>query len=171
MKRILLTLLIMLGMTTAFAQRLYLVKDEGGLTNLRKGPGTNYAVVDKVQDGFFVYCSNISGGWAKAWQITSDGSKEFMGYISTSKIVEPPHDGIARIHVYVIDEDGYTNIRKGKGTNTAIVGKVKDGSFILVNASDCYNGASWLRVYNQRGALRGYISARKVGMGEYPEIR
>ena len=31
-----------------------LVKDEGGYTNIRKGPGTQYEVVDQIPDGMFI---------------------------------------------------------------------------------------------------------------------
>lgn len=172
MKRFILSLVVMLGMTTAFAQTLYLVKDEGGVTNIRKGPGTSYGIASTIPDGFYVYCSNISGGWAKVWDEYTDGSPmTFAGYISTSKIVRPPHDGISRTFVQVKQEGGYTNIRKGAGSSSAIAAKVKDGSFILVNATDLYNGKAWVRVYNQKGGLRGYMSSSKMMMLEVPTIK
>ena len=67
----------------------------------------------------------------------------------------------------VKDEGGYTNIRKGPGTNYAVVGKVKDGSFILYHTD--FNGF-WYQVYTQQGKLRGYISASKVEQLESPEF-
>lgn len=65
----------------------------------------------------------------------------------------------------VKDEDGYTNIRKGPGTKYAIVGKVRDGGFILISGE--FNDR-WYKVYTQKGAFRGYISANKVMRMESP---
>ena len=44
----LLLILAAMVMLPCAAQRPGLVKDEDGYTNIRKGPGTNYAIVDKV---------------------------------------------------------------------------------------------------------------------------
>lgn len=161
MKRFFLTLLAMLCMTMAFAQTVYLVKDEGGYTNIRKGPGTNYGIEMTWQDGNYLYCTKLDNGWAKAYSRTSDGTQYFLGYISNTKLVSPPRDGVRRTLMYVVREGGYTNIRKGPGTNYSIASKVKDGSWLLVNYSDAINKA-WVRVYTQQGKLRGYISANKI---------
>ena len=67
----------------------------------------------------------------------------------------------------VKDEDGYTNIRKGPGTKYAIVGKVKDGGYILISGE--YDDP-WFKVYTQNGTMRGYISAKKVLRIESPEF-
>ena len=64
-----------------------------------------------------------------------------------------------------LDEDGYTNIRKGPGTRYAIVGKVRDDSYILCSG-DFEDG--WYKVYTQTGTFRGYMSAKKLEVTESP---
>lgn len=67
----------------------------------------------------------------------------------------------------VKEEGGYTNIRKRPGTNYTIVGKVKDGSFILYSGN--YDD-KWLKVYTQKGELRGYMSGSKINALESPSF-
>ena len=68
----------------------------------------------------------------------------------------PPVAGLLPAHV--IREGGYTNVRKGPGTNYAIVTKVKDGSAIYYTN---YN-ANWCQVYNTAGQLLGFMHTSKV---------
>ena len=67
----------------------------------------------------------------------------------------------------VQDSDGYTNIRKGPGTKYAIVGKVRDGGYILYSGK---YGDSWYKVYTQAGTFRGYMSAKKIQPTESPSF-
>ncbi len=145
-----------------------LVKDEGGITNIRKGPGANYGVVETIDDGFFVNVVATKGAWTKVYTTYTDGSKQdFIGYISTSKLIYPKRQGEYKQVAHVKDEGGYTNIRKGPGMDYVVTGKVKDGSYILV---DCRYGEAWHRVYTQQGRLRGYISDSKIEMLESPQF-
>lgn len=65
-----------------------IVKREGGYTNLRQGPGTNYGIVQKVRDGSPIrvtineFC-NTNHAWVKVY----DDNGYFIGYISRSKIM------------------------------------------------------------------------------------
>mgnify|MGYP002626812487 CR=1 FL=1 len=155
---------------TASAQNLKfaLVKDEGGETNIRKGPGTKYAVVEKMPDGFFVNCIPTKAAWTKVYTTyTSGEDQEFIGYIATSKLVFPKRQGAWKMVGQVKEEGGYTNIRKGPGTNYAIVGKVKDGSYILWSGN--YED-KWYKVYTQKGVLRGYMSSSKILALESPSF-
>ncbi len=148
------------------AQKAGLVKDEDGYTNVRKGPGTKYEIVDQIPDGMFVYFKPATKGWHKVYNTFTDGTPpEMIGYMAANKIVVPARNGIAKEVAQVKDEDGYTNIRKGPGTKYAIVGKVKDGGYILINGD--YEDR-WFKVYTQKGTFRGYISANKVMRLESP---
>ena len=156
----------MVVMLPCAAQRFGLVKDEGGYTNIRKGPGSNYAVVEKIPDGMFINFVPGKGSWYKVYTTyTDDTPQDFIGYIHSSKVVVPKRQGVCKMVAYVADEGGYTNIRKGPGTNNAIVGKVRDGSYILCSGD--YSD-KWFKVYTQTGTLRGYISANKVNILESP---
>ncbi len=66
------------------------------------------------------------------------------------------------------DEDGDTNIRRGPGTSHPIVGRVKDGSYILYSGSPVND--AWLKVYSQGGTLRGYMSSTRLVALESPEF-
>ena len=61
---------------------------------------------------------------------------------------------------YVKDEDGYTNVRSGKGTQYSIIGKYKDGASIFVHPDDF--SKSWMRVYHDNGTFYGYMSRNKI---------
>lgn len=143
-----------------------LVKDQGGMTNIRKGPGTSYPVVETMPDGSFINFRHLGNGWAEVYTCYTDGSEQdLIGYMASSKIVVPPRSGVTKYVGHLKEEGGYTNIRKGPGTGYAVVGKVKDGSFILYNGN--YDD-SWYQVFTQQGKLRGYISASRVEPLESP---
>ena len=61
-----------------------MVKDEDGYTNIRKGPGTKYAIVDKVKDGSYIL---ISGEYDDAWYKVYTQKGVLRGYISAKKVL------------------------------------------------------------------------------------
>ncbi len=169
MKRFFFALVVALMALPSMAQlRWGLVKEEGGFTNVRKGPGTKYEIVDQVRDGMFLQFSAGTKGWYKVYETYTDGSDpKMIGYMSANKIVVPQRAGAAKRICMVKDEDGYTNVRKGPGTKYAIVDKVLDGSYVLISGD---YGDKWYKIYTQRGAFRGYISANKLEDMESPEF-
>jgi|GEM_PF-1502795 len=135
------------------------VKDEDGYTNVRSGKGTQYPVVGQVTDGstILVHPDDFTQGWMRLYN--ADGT--FYGYMSRKKIVKSSTGVSPDLeYVFVIDEDGYTNVRSGKGTQYSIVGKVQDGTPILVNSKDKSQG--WMRVYHDNGEFWGYMSRKKI---------
>ena len=153
-------LAVAMGMPCMAQMKMGLVKDEDGYTNIRKGPGTKYEIVDKEEDGMFINFTPAVNGWCKVYTTyTGTDEQDFRGYMAANKIVIPPRVGPWKYVALVKDEDGYTNIRKGPGTKYAIVGKVRDGSCILISGEE---GDRWYKIYTQKGVLRGYISANKV---------
>lgn len=161
MKKYLLIFACLILSLPMMAQTWGYVKDEGGYTNIRSGPGTNYGIVEKRRDGTAIMYSAGTGSWLRAY--TDDG--RFVGYIHTSKVVkkEPRNPRYSDSYYTdirqgtVVREGGYTNIRRGPGVNYPIVDKVRDGSTIW------YSGrGSWLKVYYGDGSFRGYMSANKI---------
>lgn len=65
---------------------------EGGYTNVRKGPGTNYAVVTKIKDGSPIYYTNYNNNWC----IVYDNYGNMMGYMHASKVVGSAYSAPAR---------------------------------------------------------------------------
>lgn len=165
MKKLILIIVAVVMSIAAFAQSPALIKDEGGYTNVRKGPGTDYAIVEKLKDGMPIsYKRSSTSGWYKIYYIGGGNSDAFIGYVASSKVVVPKRQGAWKYVGQVKPEGGYTNIRKGAGSSYDIVGKVKDGSYILYSRSS--NG--WYKVYTQSGAFRGFMSASKINMTESP---
>ena len=154
-KLILFSLSLLLALPT-FAQRWGIVKDEGGYTNVRAGAGTNYGINYKVKDGSPIVLARHNSGWFAVCDDSSDGWGNVDGYIAASKVYYPAYDWLYVMQV--VQEGGYTNIRKGRGTNYPIVGKVRDGSCVFVK----YDESSWLPVYTASGKLRGYMSSNKL---------
>lgn len=169
MKKVLMMMLALVLTVPTMGQRLKyaLVKDEGGVTNVRKGPGTKYSIVEKVPDGSPILVGASSGGWTKVYNSYTNADPDLMGWISTSKVVYVKRQGAYKEVGMVKQEGGYTNIRKGPGTQYAVVEKVKDGSFILYSGD---YGDKWKAVYTQQGKLRGYISGNKIEALESPRF-
>ena len=151
----------------ADAQTRAFVKQEGGYTNIRRGPGTNYGIVRKERDGNPILIGDNVGGW---YEVYSSGGS-FVGYIAASKVVfggnQPRrprynryNDGGGLISVQVAQEGGYTNLRNGPGTNYRIVGKVRDGSYVYTYPGDGTGG--WQRIYNGNGGFRGWMAKSKL---------
>ena len=166
MKKVFIFILALIFALPMAAQTRGMVKREGGYTNVRSGPGTYYSIVRKIRDGSTIYYSNYNGSWCCVYSNSSPRS--FIGYMASSKIVRgggynrprPRYDyydvdGLTRAQV--VQEGGYTNIRRGPGTNYGIVKKVRDGSWITIMP----NGSTWIPVY-QGGRHIGYIHASKV---------
>lgn len=84
MKKLFVFILLMVGMIPGLAQSLGRVKQGGGYTNVRRGPGSNYDIVGKVKDGSDIYYGIYNKSWCKVY----NSNKLFIGYIHTSKIVK-----------------------------------------------------------------------------------
>ena len=169
MKKVFLFILALIFTLPMAAQTRGMVKREGGYTNVRSGPGTYYSVVRKIRDGSTIYYTNYGGGWCAVYSTSSPRS--FIGYMASSKIVRgsgydrpydrsydrPNYSTSGLVSAQVVREGGYTNIRRGPGSNYGIVKKVRDGSWITIRP----NGSTWIPVY-QGGRHIGYIHASKV---------
>lgn len=60
---------------------------------------------------------------------------------------------------YVKDEDGYTNVRKGPGTNYEIVTRILDGTPVFYTVVP---NSNWYLVYDERGNTLGYMYSNKI---------
>ena len=50
--------------------------------NIRKGPGTNYAITGRLDIGTFVYYTPTNSNWVKVYS----RNKRFLGYVQSSRI-------------------------------------------------------------------------------------
>ena len=167
MKKLMLLLMLMCISSGMSAQRYATVKREGGFTNIRRGPGTGYAIVKKERDGNGIYVGSNVGGW---YEVYSGPNGGFVGYISSNKVVfggssynrpqKTYNTGSNLMRVRVKPEGGYTNLRSGPGTGYRIIGKVQDGSWVYTDAA--YNGTAWSKIYYANGTFRGWIADSKL---------
>lgn len=65
---------------------------EGGYTNVRKGPGTNFAIVKKIKDGSPIYFTNYNNNWC----VVYDNAGKMIGYMHASKVVGSAYSAPAR---------------------------------------------------------------------------
>ena len=56
---------------------------EGGYTNVRQGPGSNYPIVTKVKDGSAIYYTTYNASWCNVYNTAG----ELLGYMHTSKVI------------------------------------------------------------------------------------
>ena len=56
---------------------------EGGYTNVRQGPGSNYTIVTKVKDGSPIYYTTYNNQWHKVYNTAG----QYLGYMHTSKVI------------------------------------------------------------------------------------
>ena len=165
MKRILFTLVAIVCALTMNAQQYYgRVSDKDGYVNIRKGPGTNYAIVRRYQSGEYLYYTPQSNGWSKVYSAKTSSS--YMGFMSTSRIknVDPQSSvdappASAWLTGKVTDpEDSYVNIRKGPGTKYAITGRLDVGSTVYFKKTS----AAWVKVYDSNKKYLGYMSKSRI---------
>lgn len=60
----------------------YITDPRDSYVNLRKGPGTNYAITGRLNVGTFVYYTKASSKWYKVY----NRSKRYLGYIYYDRI-------------------------------------------------------------------------------------
>ena len=83
MKQFLLLIVLAAISMSGSAQVPGYVKQEGGETNVRKGPGNSYEIAGKKKDGTSIYYEPSNGSWYKVY----NSKKVFIGYMHSSKIV------------------------------------------------------------------------------------
>ncbi|MFU2418338.1 SH3 domain-containing protein [Peptacetobacter sp. AB800] len=150
------------------------VNTSSGL-NVRKGPGTNHAIIGSLAGGSVVQVKEKSGGWVKV--VLSNGSTGWVSgqYVSStnestsnsgsSQNNKPPQNNestVASGRVKVTISKAL-NIRKGPGTGNAIVGSLAGGSVVEVKEKS--NG--WYKIKTANG-VEGWVSGDYVTPTDEP---
>ncbi|MFZ5942766.1 MAG: SH3 domain-containing protein [Bacillota bacterium] len=139
----------------------------GSNVNVRKGPGTEYARTSQVTEGQFVSILTEKNNW---YQVRlNDGSS---GWIAGWLI----NEGNSSFETATV-KGNILNVRKGPGTNYAVIGQAKAGakltilksenSWYLVKLPDGKQGwvANWLVEVNRvAGAQIGIINGSAVNV-------
>ena len=60
----------------------YITDPKDNYVNVRRGPGTSYAISSRLTLGKFVYYQPAGNGWSKVY----DSNKKFLGYVASSRI-------------------------------------------------------------------------------------
>ena len=85
MKR-LVAFLFILFVNPLFAQKSGIINDPDGYTNIRSGPGTNFEIVGKINEGEgIVYWQNEDSNW---WKVRKNlhGGESIMGFVHRSRL-------------------------------------------------------------------------------------
>ena len=90
------------------------------------------------------------------YQRTSRGNQEEMLNTYSSTPTQSPTNLLMG---YVKDEDGYTNVRQGPGTNYAIVTQILDGNPVYYTIVP---NSNWYLVYDERGNTLGYMYSNRI---------
>lgn len=163
MKRILLLIAVVALAIPTFGQQYYgQVVDPDGYTNIRKGPGTNYAITNHYESGDFLYYTPLKNGWSKVY--SANKASSFMGYMATDRIlrVNPTKststaNEVTYKGVITDPKDTYVNVRKGPGNNYAIATRLNIGTVVRYAKST----ASWYKVY-LGGKCLGYVHKSRI---------
>ncbi|WP_300599587.1 SH3 domain-containing protein [Niabella sp.] len=137
--------------------------------NIRKGPGTDQAVVGQVQkDELLTLVRRVNDEWAAVR--TNDGIE---GYAATQYLIDPSAEVVERPVVkkeqpaakaekqMAIVGSGI-NIRKGPATSEPVVGKAENSEMVTVTGDT--NG-DWAAIRTSEG-ITGYIASRFLGTAE-----
>ena len=87
-KHYILTILSFFCTLTIFAEnKLAIINDPDGFTNVRSGQGKEFSVIDTINKDDFFYCDpKIQDEWIKIIAMKWKGSKQVEGYIHRSRI-------------------------------------------------------------------------------------
>lgn len=133
------------------------VFDTDGYVNVRKAASTSSAVVQQVKNNTTLYYAPGQGNW---YQVSLKPGGATLGYVYWNRIAVSSDD----LGGYVVtDPDGYTNVRKGTSTSSAIVKRMNRGAEftgtpVFVNGK----ASKWIGVLDESERLIGYVYATKV---------
>ena len=91
------------------------VYDTDGYVNVRKGMSSSSDIVRQMDNNQTLYYSTTGTNW---YQVSLTPSGKAIGYVYWNRISVSGEDLLRYV---VTDADGYTNVRKGASTKTAIV--------------------------------------------------
>ena len=106
--------------------------------NLRAGAGTNYAVIGKLKKGTGCTILSSKGNWRR---VKTFGGQ--VGWVSANYLTK---QATAKVTASAL------NVRKGPGTNSAILGSLKRGTKVTVQ----YTSGNWAYISTKK--LKGYVS-------------
>ncbi len=131
------------------------VSSSDGFANLRKGAGTNYAVVAALNNGTAVEITGTSGNWSRVnVPSTSQYGYVYTKLLKTSGGVSTvtPSSGV-RTTGRIQSSDGYANFRTGAGTNHSIIARLDNNVMVSILGSE----GNWYKVQLTDAGRTGYV--------------
>lgn len=122
------------------ARALEMVSVDRNEINMRTGPGTSNASVWLLSRGYPLMIIDRKGEWLKVRDFESD-----EGWVYGPMTAKKPH--------MVVKAQGPVNLRKGPGTNTAVVGEVRRGDVLRTIGQS----KGWAQVETSSGT-RGWVA-------------
>lgn len=144
-RRSLMTLL--LGVTLAAAVSVpahaqSMVSIKGSTVNMRSGPSTQNPILWELKRGYPLRVLRRQGKWLEVSDFEND-----KGWVARSLVGNTPH------HVV---KSRTANIRRGPGTQHAVVGKADYGDVMRTREKR----AGWVRVEHTASGTTGWVSRR-----------
>ena len=143
------------------------VSDPDGFTYIRAAASNKAEILGDYTSGEYLYYTPLKNGWSKVYSDASSSS--FMGYMHTSRIVRINPNSSSyttggtstsslRRGTIVDPRDNYVNVRKGPGTNYAIVSRLWIGTTVYYQGSS----SGWVKVYNGNRNYLGYVARSRI---------
>ena len=141
------------------------VSDPDGFTYIRAAASNKAEILGDYTSGEYLYYTPMKNGWSKVY--SDANSSSFMGYMHTSRIVRVEAENVnikdtyesAYERGYIVDpDDDYVNVRKGPGTNYAIVCRLAVSTDIVFKKTK----SKWVKVYDEDGNYLGYVYHSRI---------
>lgn len=131
----------LMATTTLPAWAQNMVSVSGNSVNMRSGPSTQNPVLWELKRGYPLQVIRRQGSWVEVSDFEND-----KGWVARSLVGNAPH------HVV---KSRTANIRRGPGTNHAVVGKADYGDVLRTREKR----AGWVRVEHTANGTSGWVSA------------
>lgn len=142
---------------SAQTYRLGRIHDQDGWTNVRHGASLKSQVKTRVDDGEVVLVVQELGDFYDVLVLkVGDDEPDVFGYVHKSRVGDLQ---TALGAGWVNDPDGWSNLRAGPSSSSAVVTKLKvaDGGFVVLRkAAD-----NWYEVVSRKGA-HGYLHGSRI---------
>ena len=146
-----LLLLLLLSPVMAAAQTLQVRQTSDGYLNLRDGPGTGHAILQRLSPGDRVTVLETLGRWARVRLASGK-----QGWASADYLERPP-EGPQNVLFVDKTSDGYLNLRAGPGTNHPVLRRIYPGDRLV----PLRTSGNWIAVRHATGA-EGWVHSAYV---------
>lgn len=157
MRILILLVLLLTTIGSAEPYRYGVISDSDGWTNVRHGASTDSKVAERVNDGEVVLVVQELGDFYDVLLLRINLSRpDGFGYVHKSRVKGVKQALGAGM---VQDPDGWSNLRSGPSSGSAVVSKlkVKDGGFVVVSKAN----DEWFQVVSRFGQA-GYLHKSRV---------